>query len=124
LFCVVCELTPFSNTTTADGFDETLVPLDYKQNGQIRDDDLYKALVGSFKSGVVCTFVMDCCHSGSVLDLPFQFAADGESDEMAVPEGFDFAPLMGLAAQLAADGNLSAADMAKIAATCGQCKIL
>ena len=105
-----------------DGYDETLVPLDYEQNGQIRDDDLYKVLVGSFREGVYCTFVMDCCHSGSVLDLPFQFAADGNSDSMSVPEGFNFGPLMNMATSLLADGDLSNEDMMKIAATC--CKIL
>jgi hypothetical protein len=96
--------------------------LDYQQNGQIRDDDLFKALVGAFREGVYCTFVMDCCHSGSVLDLPFQFAADGQSDSMSVPTDFDFGPLMGMAQTLLADGDLSTQDMMKIAQSC--CNIL
>ena len=92
--------------------------MDFQQNGQIRDDDLYKTLVGSFREGVYCTFVMDCCHSGSVLDLPFQFAADGQSDSMSVPTDFDFGPLMGMAQSLLADGDLSTQDMMKIAQSC------
>jgi len=32
-----------------DGYDETLVPLDYDSAGQIRDDDLFKILVGPMK---------------------------------------------------------------------------
>lgn len=45
-----------------DGFDETLVPLDYHEAGQIRDDTLYKELVGALPTGVVMTSVMDCCQ--------------------------------------------------------------
>jgi len=81
-----------------DGYDETLVPLDYETAGQIRDDDLYKMLIGSLKEGVFATFIMDCCHSGSVLDLPFTFVADGESNEMSMGQDFDFGPLLTMAA--------------------------
>lgn len=67
-----------------DGCDEAIVPSAYQQNGQIRDYDHFMALVGSFGEGAYCTFVMDCCHSGFVLDLPFQFATDGQSKSMPV----------------------------------------
>jgi Caspase domain len=113
----------YSNPTFAeDGYDETLVPLDYAQNGQIRDDDLFKALVGKFREGVYCTFVMDCCHSGSVLDLPYQFAADGQSDSMTIPDDFNFGPLLSLAQNVLADGDVDAEDFMKIASQC--CNIL
>ena len=84
-----------------DGYDETLVPVDYASAGQIRDDDLFQALVGAMPSGVVVTCVMDCCHSGTVLDLPYQFIADGESNQMTVPADYDFGKLVGLAKNLA-----------------------
>lgn len=45
-----------------DGFDETLVPVDYKNNGQIRDDMLYDVLVAPMARGVFATLIMDCCH--------------------------------------------------------------
>lgn len=35
-----------------DGYDETLVPLDYERNGQIRDDELFKTFVGPLRAGV------------------------------------------------------------------------
>lgn len=118
-------LTPsFFQRSAADGYDETLVPLDYQQSGQIRDDDLFKTLVGGFKEGVTVTFVMDCCHSGSVLDLPFQFAADGQSDQMTLKEGFDFGPMLGLAQQMMADGEIDAGDIQQIMAAAGCCTVL
>jgi hypothetical protein len=79
-----------------DGYDETLVPVDYDTAGQIRDDDLFTTLVGPMARGVLMTCVMDCCHSGTVLELPFVFTADGEHESMSVPPDFDFATLEGL----------------------------
>jgi len=99
-----------------DGYDETLIPLDYQTAGQIRDDMLFKEFVGRLREGVFATSIMDCCHSGSVLDLPFVFVADGESDEMRASEDFDFAPLLSLAQQLMKDPQVTA--------LCGGCTIM
>jgi hypothetical protein len=66
----------------SDGYDETLIPADFKRRGQIRDDDVLKYLVKPMKQGVTVTVVCDSCHSGTVLDLPYQFIADGKHDEM------------------------------------------
>jgi hypothetical protein len=65
-----------------DGYDETLIPVDYQQSGQIRDDVVYNELVAAMPAGVTMTCLMDCCHSGSVLDLPYLFKADGQQTEM------------------------------------------
>lgn len=90
------------NGDEEDGYDETLIPVDYQSSGQIRDDDLYTTLVGSMPRGVHLTCLMDCCHSGTVLDLPYKFVADGESDEMTFDDQFDMGKLNNLAAILAA----------------------
>lgn len=90
-----------------DGYDETLIPVDYQSAGQIRDDDVFTTLVGAMPAGVTLTCLMDCCHSGSILDLPFKFVADGESEGMSFDESFDFGKLLGLAAALA---GISAGD--------------
>ena len=79
----------------SDGHDETLVPLDYQTNGVIRDDELFEAVIKPLKSNVCLTSIMDCCHSGSVLDLPYQFKADGIQETMDIDENFDFAHLFG-----------------------------
>lgn len=73
---------PDDNNDEEDGYDETLIPVDYKTSGQIRDDVVFSELVGRMPEGSVLTCLMDCCHSGSVLDLPYTFKADGEETEM------------------------------------------
>jgi len=89
-----------------DGYDETLIPLDYEQAGQIRDDDLLKDVVLKFSRGVFITSIMDCCHSGTVLDLPYNFKADGTQTELEPIENFNFNPVEALLESLGdnADG--------------------
>jgi hypothetical protein len=79
-----------------DGYDETLVPVDYGTAGQIRDDDLFQALVSRMPQGVLLTCLMDCCHSGTVLDLPYKYVADGEQTEMSFDGNFDLEKLQQL----------------------------
>lgn len=56
-----------------DGNDENLVPSDYQTAGCIVDDELHSILVASLPVGVRLTAIMDCCHSGSVFDLPYTY---------------------------------------------------
>jgi len=67
-----------------DGRDATLVPCDYQQNGMLADDELRSLLVSPLPKGVRLTCVLDCCHGGSAMGLPFQvvLAADGQSVEV------------------------------------------
>lgn len=58
------------------GQDQTLVPLDYQTAGQIRDDDVFGALCTPMPEGAKMTCVIDCCHSGTIMDLPYVFVAD------------------------------------------------
>ena len=58
-----------------DGFDETLIPVDFRKAGQITDDVIFDILVARLPAGVRMTAVMDCCHSGTAMDLPFSFKA-------------------------------------------------
>lgn len=55
-----------------DGKDECLCPVDYAQMGLLRDDDL-RNMLKHMNSKCHGTFIMDCCHSGSMLDLKYQF---------------------------------------------------
>uniref|UniRef100_A0A7S1CX21 Peptidase C14 caspase domain-containing protein n=1 Tax=Cyclophora tenuis TaxID=216820 RepID=A0A7S1CX21_CYCTE len=78
-----------------DGYDEALVPFDYTSAGVIRDDDLFNIIVKPLKDGVTLTSLMDCCHSGTILDLPYMFKADGNQTAMEIDEGFNFDKLFG-----------------------------
>lgn len=71
----------------ADGYDETLIPLDFKRAGQIIDDDLYERLVKKMPAGVTVVVLMDCCHSGTALDLPYEINAT--QSKMHLNQGFN-----------------------------------
>jgi len=70
---------PDDNGDEADGWDDALVPLDYETAGMIRDDEVFLRLVAPLPKGVQLTCIMDCCHSGTILDLPYLFNADTDS---------------------------------------------
>ncbi|KAJ3351464.1 Ca(2+)-dependent cysteine protease [Allomyces javanicus] len=67
-----------------DGFDEAIVPWDAWQNGFLVDDDLHRALIAPLPKGVRLTVIIDACHSGTALDLPFvyQFRAGATQPEL------------------------------------------
>eukprot|EP00928_Gymnodinium_smaydae_P067216 TRINITY_DN5015_c1_g1_i1.p1 TRINITY_DN5015_c1_g1~~TRINITY_DN5015_c1_g1_i1.p1 ORF type:complete len:542 (+),score=101.10 TRINITY_DN5015_c1_g1_i1:91-1716(+) len=56
-----------------DGMNETILPVDFQRAGQITDDELGDIIVKPLPEGVKLTAVMDCCHSGTGLDLPFSW---------------------------------------------------
>lgn len=72
------------NGDEGDGYDEALCPRDYQTSGMIRDDDLYEILVKALPDGVHMVSLMDCCHSGTIMDLPYIFKGDGSQTEMTL----------------------------------------
>ncbi|PHT82139.1 Metacaspase-2 [Capsicum annuum] len=54
-----------------DGYDETLCPLDYETKGEIVDDELNATLVRPLPRGAKLLALIDACHSGTMLDLPY-----------------------------------------------------
>ncbi|KAF3655338.1 Metacaspase-2 [Capsicum annuum] len=54
-----------------DGFDETLCPLDFETQGMIVDDEINATLVRPLPRGAKLHAIIDACHSGTMLDLPF-----------------------------------------------------
>lgn len=61
-----------------DRRDEVLVPLDYEENGFVTDD-LIKYILTKIKKECKCVIVFDCCHSGTMADLPYNYYDGKES---------------------------------------------
>ncbi|KAG0037704.1 Ca(2+)-dependent cysteine protease [Podila clonocystis] len=57
----------------ADGYDEIIYPSDYLRSGIISDDEMYDLLVKELPAGVQLTALVDACHSGTMLDLPYVY---------------------------------------------------
>ncbi|KAK9134254.1 hypothetical protein Syun_013584 [Stephania yunnanensis] len=55
----------------SDGYDETLCPLDYETKGMILDDQINDIIVKPLPQGAKLHAIIDACHSGTVLDLPY-----------------------------------------------------
>ncbi|CCJ30141.1 unnamed protein product [Pneumocystis jirovecii] len=64
-----------------DGSDEVIYPVDSNHAGYITDDIMHNILVRSLPPGCRLTAIFDCCHSGSILDLPFTYSTEGKLKE-------------------------------------------
>jgi len=64
-----------------DGYDETICPCDFESAGMIVDTEIFDIVVASLPAGVKLTAVMDCCHSGTGLDLPFELRYGSWTEE-------------------------------------------
>ena len=52
---------------------DAIVPKDYEAASVIFDKDLWSRLCARLPAGSRLTAIFDCCHSGTVLDLPYCF---------------------------------------------------
>ena len=76
------------------GYNSALFPVDFHKAGQIIDNELCKHLVCTMPRGSTLTFLMDCYHSGTVLDLPCNFIADSEQTQITALDDFPFIKLL------------------------------
>jgi hypothetical protein len=65
-----------TNGDESDGRDNVLVPLDYTTKGIVSDDWLFLNLASRLPAGVTLWSFTDCCHSGTMLDLQYNFKCD------------------------------------------------
>jgi len=59
-----------------DGFDEVIVSSDIKN---LIDDEIHSLLVRPLPKGCRLTALIDCCKSGSILDLPYTLSCNNNS---------------------------------------------
>ncbi|KAL9187784.1 hypothetical protein ACHAXT_006162 [Thalassiosira profunda] len=88
-----------------DGMDETLCPVDYASAGQIVDDEVHDVLVRGLPKGVRLTAIMDCCHSESILDLPYVYTIDGDLQIIENNKNEGIATIVGAGTRFLLDGN-------------------
>jgi len=70
------------NGDEIDGLDESILPIDYEVNGVILDDEIHDLIVKPLPKGCLLTALADCCHSGTVLDLPYIYNTNGELEDV------------------------------------------
>ena len=66
---------PDKNGDEEDGRDEVLCPVDYNSRGFITDDVIKSRLIDKLHSKVKLVILMDCCHSGTIVDLKYNYEA-------------------------------------------------
>ncbi|XP_057804003.1 metacaspase-1-like [Salvia miltiorrhiza] len=70
-----------------DGFDETICPVDFEENGMIVDNYINRAIVRPLVPGVTLHAIIDSCHSGTILDLPHVYDIKGKWEDNSPPSG-------------------------------------
>lgn len=66
------------NSDESDRRDELIVPLDHSKEGNILDDQLHAYINGVSKKCRMYA-IMDCCHSGTILDLKWRYEGNERS---------------------------------------------
>lgn len=67
-----------------DYMDETICPIDYDESGMICDGELRYYLVDPLPAGCKLTCVLDCCHSGTGLDLKYNLEYDETNNHVPI----------------------------------------
>lgn len=67
-----------------DRMDETICPLDFKTDGMITDGELKYHLVDALPAGCKMTCILDCCHSGTGLDLKYIMAYEKNTNTNSI----------------------------------------
>ena len=86
------------------GFDDTIVPVDYQQQGQLDSDTLHRHLVSKLPPSSSLFVVFDCCHSGSAIELPFVYRTDADGNVNMMDNVKQGLHLMGTASHLLQGG--------------------
>jgi len=69
------------NFDERDGRDECLVPIDFKRNGMLHDDDIKGIIEDNLTSKSKLFSMVDSCHSASIFDLKYNIRVDKVNKE-------------------------------------------
>jgi hypothetical protein len=73
------------NGDELDGFDEMIIPIDATNVQSCIIDDEFKTIIDAYlKYGVKLFILMDCCFSGTILDLKYNYMDDENFDKTTV----------------------------------------
>jgi len=64
------------NSDETDGRDECLVPIDYKRNGMLYDDDIKTLVEDNLTSNSKLFSLIDACHSSTMFDLKYNLMCE------------------------------------------------
>jgi hypothetical protein len=59
---------------------DTICPVDFRESGQIDSDTLHQHLVSRMPPQSTLFVILDCCHSGSALELPYIYKSDDDGN--------------------------------------------
>ena len=62
------------------GLADTLVPVDFEERGQIDSDTLHQVLVSNLHPASSLFIILDCCHSGTAVELPYTYRPDADGN--------------------------------------------
>jgi len=96
------------------GFDDTIVPVDYEERGQIDSDVLHQTLVTPLPESSRLHAIFDCCHSGSAIELPYVYRTDEYGNVSLVDNIRAGIRLAGSAARLLQDGVRGGFNRSKV----------
>lgn len=74
--------------------------MDFRTNGQIDSDTLHQHLVSRMPPNSTLFVILDCCHSGSALELPYVYKSDDDGNVNMVDNLREGVHLMGEASDL------------------------
>jgi len=100
--------------TEASGYDQTMIPVDYQKKGQIIDDDVHNILCRNLPKGVRLTAIFDCCHSESIMDLPFTYNVNGNLEIIENDKNQSIATLVATGTRFLLEGGRNKAQVGKI----------
>ncbi|KAL4036684.1 hypothetical protein IC575_000248 [Cucumis melo] len=90
-----------------DGYDETICPVDFMEEGMITDNEINATIVSPLKNGVTLHAIVDACHSGTILDLAYVYDRNRRNEwlDNRPPSGARKETSGGLAISMSACGD-------------------